>query len=98
MTAKKKKDNPGKGDVLEATMLFEIFKKSMESNTTLTTKMDTVCHELRKNTEVSNKLLNHFSNIPSALGKIKQTLDLLKWGFLPVIVSLIGLILFFALR
>lgn len=94
----KRKDNPGKGDVLEATMLVSMFKESIEMNAKLTSQMGVICECLKENTGETKKLLNHLSSVPEVVDKIKGTVNLVKWGLLPVVGTLIGLILFFALR
>lgn len=86
----------GKGDAFEAAILVSMFEKVTQTQIRLTTKMDMLCTELRKNTEATNKLLNHLSGIPSCLDKIKGTIGLMKWGLIPVILSLTGLICFLA--
>ena len=94
----KRKNNPGKGDVLEATMLVSMFKESIEMNAKLTSQMGVICECLKENTGETKKLLNHLSGIPAVMDKIKGTVNLTKWGLLPIILSLIGLTVFFASR
>jgi len=97
MPAKSKKgNNPGKGDLLEATLLISMFKETVEMNAKLTAQMGVVCECLKENTTSTNKLLNHLSGIPACLKRIKGTVNLMKWGLLPIILSLIGLVAFFA--
>lgn len=92
----KRKNNPGKGDVLEATLLVSMFKESIEMNAKLTTRMGIICECLKENTNSTNKLLNHLSGIPKCLDRIKGTVNLVKWGLIPIILSLTGLAIFFA--
>ena len=92
----KTKNNPGKGDVLEATLLVSMFKESIEMNVKLTSQMGVICECLKENTSETKKLLNHLSSIPAVMDKIKGTVNLIKWGLLPIILSLIGLTVFFA--
>lgn len=92
----KKKNNPGKGDVLEATLLISMFKETVETNAKLTSQMGVVCECLKENTDSTNKLLNHLSGIPAIADKIKGTVNLIKWGLIPIILSLTGLAIFFA--
>lgn len=98
MPAKFKKGNNlgGKGDVLEATLLISMFKESIEMNVKLTTQMSVICKSLEKNTDSTSKLLNHLSGIPACLNKIKGTVNLVKWGLIPILLSLAGLVVFFA--
>ena len=92
----KTKNNLGKGDVLEATLLVSMFKESVEMNAKLTSQMGVVCECLKENTGETKKLLNHLSGIPAIADKIKGTVNLIKWGLLPIILSLTGLTIFFA--
>lgn len=94
----KKSHNPGRGEIIEATMLVEMFKESVQMNAKLTAQMGVVCECLKENTETTRELLNHLSGIPACLSKIKSTVNMVKWGLLPVILSLIGLVIFFATR
>lgn len=95
----KRKNNPGnKGEVLEATLLISMFKETVEMNAKLTSQMGVVCECLKENTYTTSKLLNHLSGIPKCLDKIKGTVNLMKWGLIPTILSLIGLVAFFATR
>jgi hypothetical protein len=93
-----RKNNPGKGEVLEATMLVSMFKETIETNAELTARMGIVCDCLKENTGETKKLLNHLSGIPVIANKIKGTVNLIKWGLIPVIMGLIGLTCFFAAR
>jgi len=92
----KTKNNPGKGDVLEATLLISMFKETVEMNAKLTSQMGVVCECLKENTGETKKLLNHLSGIPAIADKIKGTVNLIKWGLIPIILSLTGLAIFFA--
>lgn len=92
----KRKSNPGKGDVLEATLLVSMFKESIEMNAKLTSQMGVICECLKENTKATTKLLNHLSSIPAVMDKIKGTVNLIKWGLLPILLSLTGLAIFFA--
>jgi len=94
----KRKNNLGKGDVLEATLLVSMFKESIEMNAKLTAQMGVICECLKDNTDSTNKLLNHLSGIPACVKQIKGTVNLTKWGLIPVILSLIGLVAFFATK
>jgi len=94
----KGKNNPGKGDIIEATMLVEMFKESIEMNVKLTSQMGVICECIKENTSETKKLLNHLSGIPAIADKIKGTVNLIKWGLIPIILSLTGLTVFFATR
>lgn len=95
----KRKSNPGsKGAAIEAALLVSMFKESVEMNAKLTARLEIICECLKENTGATNKLLNHLSSIPAVMGKIKNTVGLIKWGLIPVILSLIGLTCFFATR
>jgi hypothetical protein len=99
MPAKSKKENnPGRGDVLEATLLISMFKETVEMNAKLTSQMGVVCECLKENTASTKKLLNHLSGIPAIADKIKGTVNLIKWGLIPIILSLTGLAIFFATK
>ncbi len=93
---KRTEGNPGKGDAIEAAMLVDMFGQSVKTHIELTTKMDVLCSELKENTKATNKLLNHLSGIPACLSDIKSTIKLIKWGLVPVILSLTGLVIFLA--
>lgn len=95
----KRKNNPGsKGAAIEATLLVSMFKETIDMNAKLTSQMGVICECLKDNTDSTNKLLNHLSGIPKCLDKIKGTVNLMKWGLIPVIGALIGLTLFFATK
>ena len=94
----KRKNNPGKGEAIEAAILVSMFEKVTQTQIRLTTKMDMVCTELSENTKATNKLLNHLGGIPGCLRKIKGAMVLVRWGLIPVILSLIGLVVFFATK
>lgn len=95
--SKHKSRNPGgKGDAIEAALLVDMFGQSVKTHIELTTKMDVLCSELKENTKATNKLLNHLSGIPACLSDIKSTIRLIKWGLVPVILSLTGVIIFLA--
>lgn len=98
MSGVKKKNNPGKGEVLEATLLISMFRESVGMNAKLTAQMGVICECLKENTDATRKLLNHLSGVPEVMKKIKSVVILIKWGLLPVILSLIGLVAFFASR
>ena len=92
----KKSSNLGRGDIIEAAMFVEMFKETVQTNATLTAQMGVVCECLKENTATTKKLLNHLSGIPAIADKIKGTVNLIKWGLLPIILSLTGLAIFFA--
>lgn len=94
----KQKNNPGKGEMIEAAMLVEMFKETVQTNVKLTSQMGVVCECLKENTGETKKLLNHLSGIPAIAEKIKGTVNLIKWGLIPIILSLTGLTIFFASR
>lgn len=94
----KQKNNPKKEEVLEATLLISMFKETIETNAKLTGKMDKICVDLKENTKATNNLLNHLGSIPASVDKMRAAISLIKYGLLPVIVSLVGLIVFFAFK
>lgn len=96
MPPKTKGNNPGKGAAIEAALLVSMFKESVEMNAKLTAQMGIICECLKENTDSTNKLLNHLSGIPACLRQIKRTVNLVKWGLIPIILSLTGLTIFFA--
>lgn len=98
MEEKKRRKNNSKQDFIEATLLISMFKETIETNARLTGKMDKICVDLKENTRATSTLLNHLGGIPASVDKMKSTVNLIKYGLLPVLVSLVGLILFFALR
>jgi len=93
---KGQKNPGGRGDAIEAAMFVEMFGKTVATHIELTSKMDMLCTELRENTKATNKLLGHLGALPEVLGKVKGTVGLIKWGLIPVILSLIGLVCFLA--
>ena len=96
MSGTKGKNNPGKGAAIEAALLVSMFKESVEMNAKLTAQMGIICECLKENTGETKKLLNHLSGIPKTLDRIKSTVNLVKWGLLPILLSLAGLAVFFA--
>jgi len=97
MPAKTKgKNNLGKGAAIEAALLVSMFKESVEMNAKLTVQMGVICGCLKENTGETRKLLNHLSSVPAVMKKVKDTVNLIKWGLIPTILSLIGLVAFFA--
>lgn len=91
------KENSG-NSALQANIITEMFIKTIETNTMLTSKMDKICVDLKENTKATNTLLNHLGKVPEVLGRVGNTVNLVKWGLLPLIISLIGLVIFFAVR
>lgn len=93
---KRKGNNPGKGAAIEAALLVSMFKEAIDMNARLTSQMGVICECLKENTGTTKKLLNHLGGIPAIADKVKGTVNLIKWGLLPIILSLIGLTVFFA--
>lgn len=95
---KQKNTSGSKGEIIEAHLLVGMFERTIETNVALTSKMDKICDNLTENTRAMSTLLNHLGSIPASVDKMKATVNLIKYGLLPVVVSLVGLVIFFALR
>jgi len=95
---KKNSNNPGKGDVIEAAMLVEMFQKTVETNVALTTKMDKICNDLKESTKSTNELLNHLGSVPAMVDKIKSAINVVKYALIPVITTLLGLVIYLCMK
>jgi len=71
---------------MKNTLLVNMFEKVIESSTELTTEMQSVLSAVKKNTEASNKLLNHLSCVPKLVKQIR-------WLLIPMIGGLLGLLI-----
>jgi len=86
------------GNSLKSTMLLKMFEETIRMQTALTIELKNMCGDMKDNTQAMGKLCNHLSGVPNCMREIKRTVNLIKYGLLPVVSGLIGLVIFFALR
>lgn len=96
MTAKKSVNSSG-NSALRAAMTVEMFEKTIETNLLLKQQMVQLCGSLNENTASTRDLIDALKQVPDDTKAIRSVVGLVKWGLLPVIVSLLALCLCLAL-